>query len=165
VHLEIDATLEEINARINAIPPGGAVERHDHALPRFRLAMPVLSLRCGNRLMDKDVYRSLRASEHPAIVFELASLPGAVKHEVVGDSYRTAVNGDITVGGTRRRITFDVEGWRLGHDAFYLRARVPMRMTDFGVRPPTALFGLIRARDEIKAYFELRVRARPSVAK
>jgi hypothetical protein len=162
--LEVEATLDQINARIDRMAAGDAVTTHDHPLPRFRLSVPVNQLRCGNRLMDRDMQRSLNAREHPAITFDLRTIAGVIAHEALGDRYRTAVTGEIGVAGYRRRVTIDVDGWRLAPDAFYLRARVPLKMTDFGVRPPTALFGLIRTRDEITALFELRIQARPLAA-
>lgn len=160
IRLELDMPLAEINARIESLTTGSTSPQL-HPPPRFHLTLPVRSMRCGNRMMDRDVHRSLKMRQHPAIEFTLTGLARGVTHETPGDRYRTAVTGDVSVAGTKRPVTIEVEGWRLAHDAFYLRAKIPMRMTDFGVRPPTALFGLIRARDEITAYFELRVRAQP----
>jgi hypothetical protein len=36
---------------------------------------------------------------------------------------------------------------------------IPLLMTDFGITPPTGLFGLIRSRNEITVRFELMVSA------
>lgn len=38
---------------------------------------------------------------------------------------------------------------------------VPFRMTDFGIKPPTAFFGLLKARDDVTVRFDLRVRQDP----
>ena len=40
---------------------------------------------------------------------------------------------------------------------FRLRGGLPLRMTDFGIQPPVALFGLIRARDELWVSVDLNV--------
>jgi hypothetical protein len=37
---------------------------------------------------------------------------------------------------------------------------VPIKMTDFGIKPPTAIFGRLKTGDEVKVNFELNVGAR-----
>ena len=39
-------------------------------------------------------------------------------------------------------------------DRFRIRAEMPVRMTDFGITPPTALFGIVKARNELTVRFE-----------
>jgi polyisoprenoid-binding protein YceI len=34
---------------------------------------------------------------------------------------------------------------------------VPIKMTDFGIKPPTAMFGTLRTGDEVKVNFALTV--------
>jgi hypothetical protein len=46
---------------------------------------------------------------------------------------------------------------RVDGGALRARGAVAMRMTDFGIKPPTGLFGLIRSRNEITVRFDLVV--------
>jgi hypothetical protein len=41
---------------------------------------------------------------------------------------------------------------------------VPIKMTDFGIKPPTAIFGTLRTGDEVKVNFALTVGARAIAA-
>ena len=49
---------------------------------------------------------------------------------------------------------------RVARDRFRLRARLPLRMTDFGVTPPTALFGMVKAKDDLVVTFDLYLQGR-----
>ncbi len=162
--LEVGATLQEINAAIDRIVAGAAVSFEGLPRPVFHLAVPVTSFRCGNRLMERDMIRALRGDEHPSIEFAFRALVGTVRYEELGERHTVTIAGELTVAGERRDATITIDGWRMAPDVFFVRASVPMRMSDFGIRPPTALFGLIRARDQIFAHFGLRLSVRPDDA-
>jgi hypothetical protein len=48
-----------------------------------------------------------------------------------------------------------VAAQRLSPTRFRIRAELPLKMTDFGVTPPTALFGAVRAHDALEVRFDL----------
>jgi polyisoprenoid-binding protein YceI len=60
-----------------------------------------------------------------------------------GDLY---VEGDVTIRGTTRPITFDLT---VAEDGA-LRAVTTIRQTDFGMKPYTALFGALKVADEVE---------------
>jgi hypothetical protein len=60
-----------------------------------------------------------------------------------GDLY---VEGDLTIRGTTRPITFDLT---VAEDGA-LRAVTTIKQTDFGMKPYTALFGALKVADEVE---------------
>ena len=72
-------------------------------------------------------------------------------------AFALRVEGEITLAGTSRPVTIDVTATQLAPNRFRLRGGLPLRMTDFGIQPPVALFGLIRARDELWVSVDLNV--------
>ena len=158
--LEAEHRLDEINAAIDRIASESEVPASELPMPRFRLRIPIAEIRCGNRLMEREMRRALRGAEHPEIEFQLREIEGKIRHETVGRRYLANVAGDLTVAGATRRVRVEIHGWRLTPESFYVRAAVPLQMSDFGITPPTALFGLIRTRDEIRVYFDLRLAVR-----
>lgn len=121
----------------------------------FTLRVPVSTLRCGNRQMERDMYRALRSDSFPTIEFEFAELVGAVHRDTGADKFTVRINGVLALAGARRAVTLDVEAQRIANDRFVLRARLPLRMTDFRITPPTALFGMIKANDRLVVQFDL----------
>jgi len=61
----------------------------------------------------------------------------------------------IVVAGVEKGVRLRVTRERLDDGTVVARGSVPLMMTDFGVTPPTGLFGLIRSHNEIVVKFEV----------
>ena len=162
--MEVAAPLDRINSIIDRIEDGD-VGRLDATTasfpqPKFDLRVPVESLRCGNRQMERDMYKALRADANPVIEFQFKGLVGGIVHDIDARRYRATVAGVLVLAGARRNVQIPVEAERISRDRFRLRARLPLRMTDFNVVPPTALFGMVKAKNELVVQFELILGAR-----
>lgn len=155
--LELEQPLAAVNAAIDAAAAETEIPQPSLRTPRFHLRVPVAAIRCGNRLMEREMLRALRGREHPQIEYRFRGLAGSIRHEPGSGLYVARVDGDLTVAGVTRPVTLEVQGWRLSPTSFYLRTATPLRMLDFGVKPPTALFGLIRTRNDVRVYFDLRL--------
>lgn len=162
--MEVAAPLAQINRIIDRIEDGDVARLDPRAAsfpqPAFRLRVPVESLRCGNRRMERDMYRALRSEANPVIEFQFRELVGAVHHDIDGKSYRATISGTLTLAGARREVRVPVEALRVARDRFRLRARLPLRMTDFRITPPTGLFGMVKANDDLVVQFDLVLQAR-----
>lgn len=159
--MDIAAPLSRINHLIDRIEDGNIVplmaspSSARFPQPSFRLRVPVTALRCGNAKMERDLHRSLRGDEFPAIEFRFTRLLGGVNHDIDAGTYSANIAGVLSLAGVARNITLDVEARRIAPDRFRLRARLPLKMTDFRITPPTALFGAIKARDDLTVRFDL----------
>jgi hypothetical protein len=162
--MEVDAPLAHINTIIDRIEDGDVAKLDPNFAsfpqPDFELQLPVTSLRCGNGRMERDMYNALRADKYPTIDFRFHKLVGGVEHDIDAKTYRATVAGELTLAGARRRIELPIEAVRIGRDRFRLRARLPLRMTDFRITPPTALFGMVKAKDELIVNFDLILQSR-----
>lgn len=123
--------------------------------PEFDLIVPVAAFRCGNRVMESDMRRALKADSFPAVRFTFRALRGGITHDLDTGLYHATISGDLTLAGVTRTIELTVSAERLSRTAFRIRAALPLLMTDFGVTPPSALFGAIRARDGLTVHFDL----------
>jgi hypothetical protein len=157
----VAASADHINAVIDRIEDGNiAVWMSDPSrgvfpVPEFRLQVPVTSFRCGNRIMEGDMRRALKAGDHPRIEFTFRALRGGVHHDLDTGLYHATIAGDLTLAGRTRTIDVAVSAQRISRTSFRIRAVLPLQMTAFGVTPPTALFGAIRARDSLTVSFDL----------
>ncbi|GAB5518686.1 MAG: hypothetical protein RhofKO_09370 [Rhodothermales bacterium] len=107
---------------------------------------------CGNGRMNADFYRALKADDAPLIVFTLDDVTGTA---LQGDTARVEVRGQLALAGTTRQVAFEGQGRRTATGHLHFTGMLPLRMTDFGIKPPTALMGLIRAHDELIVHFDL----------
>jgi hypothetical protein len=115
------------------------------------VTVPVRSLQCGRKRMNEDLSRALKADAFPHIEYVLRDYE-LRPNPSFPDSVRVRAVGDLTVAGTTKRVEFDLLGTR-NNGAFRGEGGVALLMTDFGVSPPTALFGLIRTKNAIRVNF------------
>lgn len=127
-------------------------ERRSAALDA-EVVIPVRSLDCGVPQMNSDLYEALQGQRHPAIRFVLGAAKAADPGAEGWTPFR--VSGTLRLAGTARRVTLDAEGRTLVDGRVRIRGRHPLRMTDFGIEPPTGLLGLVRAHDAIAVRFDL----------
>jgi polyisoprenoid-binding protein YceI len=132
------------------------------ALKRVQVKVPVKSLKCGHGAMDDNLYKALNADATPEISYILATfeaVPGSA-----ADSFTLHTAGTLTVAGKENKIAMDVEATRLPDGSVKAKGVIPIKMTDYGIKPPTAIFGRLKTGDEVKINFELTVGAKAIAA-
>lgn len=118
------------------------------------LTVPVGSFDCGKARMNRDMQDALKANLYPNIEFwlEQVEVSGARSES---DEYDLQVTGWLNLAGVTRSVTLDVRGEELPDGRLRARGALTTKMTNFGVTPPTALLGLVRAHDQITVAFDL----------
>ena len=128
------------------------------ALKKVDVKVPVKSLKCGHGAMDNNLYKALNADATPDVSYIMASfeaVPGDAK-----DTFTLKTVGTLTVAGKQNKIEMEVVATRMADGTLKAKGVVPIKMTDYGIKPPTAIFGRLKTGDEVKDNFELSVGAR-----
>ena len=76
------------------------------------------------------------------------------------DSFTLHTIGTLTIAGKENSLSMDVTATRMPDGTVKATGVVPIKMTDYGVKPPTAIFGRLKTGDEVKVNFELTVGAK-----
>ena len=115
------------------------------------ISLPVTSLKSGKGGLDKNLYKALKAEQHPTITFVMKTYRGEAK----GEAFAAVITGTLTVNGVDKDVTADAT--MTGDAKVGLKAigSTTFRMTDFGVKPVTALMGTIRTGDQVTVKFDL----------
>jgi hypothetical protein len=163
----VNASAEHINDVIDRIEDGNIAvwmsepARGRFPAPEFHLRIPVTPFHCGNRIMEGDMRRALKAAVHPRVEFTFRGLQGGIRHDLDSGLYHARISGDLSLAGRTRTIDVAVSAERVSRRSFRIRAVLSLQMTDFDVTPPTALFGAIRARDALTVSFDLMLEIEP----
>ena len=122
------------------------------------LKLQVKKLDCDNSKMNKDLCEALNEEVYPTIIVSLHA--ASLTSPSLGTS-TTDITADATleISGVKRKVQFQTKGRRLADDAYQFTAEKTILMSDFGVDPPTALFGLIKVDDEIAIHLDIVTRA------
>lgn len=159
--MEIASSPDHINEVIDRIEDGNIgvwmsnPARGRFPTPAFELSIPVTTFRCGNRVMEGDMRRALKAETFPKVDFTFRELRGGIQHDLDTGLYHAVIAGDLTLAGKKRRIELTISAERVSRSSLRIRAELPVLMSDFGVTPPSALFGAIRARNNLTVHFDL----------
>ncbi|MDX2283940.1 MAG: YceI family protein [Bacteroidia bacterium] len=131
------------------------------SLSQATLSLRTAALDCGNRMMNQDMYASLKATEHPQIRIELtgATLASGQQLSQLNQWADVQVHSLITIAGVRRQVPLHVKAVRLAEHRYRFTGVKPLLMTDFNIQPPTAMLGMVKVQNEIRIHLDLLVTA------
>jgi hypothetical protein len=114
-------------------------------------------LDCGKNAINKDLLKTLKADEYPNITLELCSLTFI---EGAHDDEWQKVKAEtfLTIAGTTRTMNMMVKAKQSGENKFKVKTSEELKLTDFGIEPPTALLGLVKVKDEMILHLDLEVK-------
>ena len=141
-----------------ALPRGEAIEKliRDHGVTGIALTVPVTGLKSGKDGLDKNMYKTLLAEKHPEIRFAMASY--AVADGGKPGEMAITAKGKVTVAGAERDVEMKATALREG-DVVRLRGEVPLKMTQFGIKPPTMMMGAMKTGDPVVIHYDLLIGA------
>jgi len=153
----LDASIDlDDNASYDASE--GAIAR----LRRVQVRVPAHALTCGRSQMDNIMYKALRVDDQPEcrqIVgrFEVVPGPSDPDHSLV-------MQGSLRIAGQERPVRVPVIVQQQRDGSLRAQGALPILMTDYGITPPTALFGILRTDNRIVVKFDLLVDRASTIA-
>lgn len=113
------------------------------------------SIKSDKDAMDEKIYEALKTDAYQKITFQMAKMKSIEKK---GDAYSIVASGNLTIAGVSKPVELTVVGKiLLGGDIEFSGSKT-MRMTMFNVDPPTAMWGVVKAGDEITIAFTLTMK-------
>lgn len=109
------------------------------------------SLKSGKSGMDKNTYKALNSDKHKQIVYKMTKVNN-IDCTTTGNC-KVTTSGNLTVAGNTKPIdiTFDA---KISGNKIILSGSKSLKMTDFKVDPPTAVFGTITTGDQVTVKFQ-----------
>lgn len=109
------------------------------------------NLESGKSGMDKNAYKALNTDKHPNITYKLNKVNNI--DCTSPSNCKITANGSLTINGVTRPIDLIFDA-KISGDKITLSGSKPLKMTDFKVDPPKAMFGTITTGDQITVKFE-----------
>lgn len=116
-------------------------------LNSLSLNIPCESLKSGHSAMDKNAYSALGADSYKSIIFIVTSSkisPGKIE-----------CTGNLTISGKTKSISIETEYEPLENQALLFTGKKKLKMSDFGIEPPSFMFGKVSTGDEITVSFNV----------
>lgn len=120
---------------------------------QMTLTIPVESLESGSGGLNKNMRKYLKEKDHPNITFRLDEVTN-IEAQEDGTALITA-NGVINAAGKDHNVTMNVTASINSDGSINFTGEQELLMTSFDIEPPTAVFGTVRARDEMLISFNV----------
>ena len=115
------------------------------------LTVPVQGIDCDNGTMNGKVRDALGSS--PVRYALKSATPGAPGAD---GWFEIRTTGDLTINGTTRTVQMNVRG-KATEGGFRFTGQHALQMTDYGISPPTAMFGALKTGDQVTVHFDATV--------
>lgn len=128
-------------------------ESGDLKIDDCQVSIPVKSIKSSKgKRMDKNTMKALKESDYPNIEYSMTSFEDMIETE---NGFTAKTTGNLTIAGTTKLISMDINGNQLENGIVEITGSKDMKMTDFNIKPPTALLGTMRTRDDITIEFRI----------
>ncbi|MEI8084775.1 MAG: YceI family protein [Paludibacter sp.] len=127
----------------------------------FNLSVPVKSIKSKEKLMDTKTYEAFDADKNPNISFKLTEATG---FKVTGPDVEATVTGNLTMAGATKKISFKAIGKSSKAGVYEFKGSIPLKMTDYKMKPPTAMMGMMKVGDAITLKYDVFLEGSPLTA-
>ena len=150
------SNLHDWNEKAEIVTGNGTLIRNSdgsYELESINIKINVHSIKSNEgSTMNNNTYKALKADLHPEIIFILASAVQSNKNP--SEEKTILANGKLTLAGVTRNINMQVKIFIQSSGKLAFRGSYKLKMSDYNIIAPTALFGTIRTGDEITINFK-----------
>ena len=118
------------------------------AIEAFEVAIPAAMLTSPKEGLDKNMHKALKVQDYADITFRLLRFDTANKP----DGCARAI-GMLRIAGVEKEVAIDVTTKRQG-STLSVQGSIDMLMTDYGIKPPTAMLGMLKTDPKVSVTFE-----------
>ena len=141
-----DAKVESAGAdAISAVLAG------QKAVSSVEVTVAAEKLDCRNGTMNEHLRKALKAKEFPTVVFRASSYDLARTSDSVG----VTLNGSLTLGGVEKPIAVKAYAKPGDNGTLIVSGTREVRMTEFGLKPPTLMLGTMKVDEKITVGFDV----------
>src|SRR5688500_5749503 len=104
--------------------------------------------------MNSHMLEALKATENPEITFRMESYDLAA----AGAGMAGTLRGQLTLGGVTRPIVVEAVAADGGNGTLLVTGKHVVKMTEFGLKPPSLMLGTMKVGNDVTVGFELRLK-------
>lgn len=142
---EIEA--EELQGSLTVVIEDGQLVKIDE----LTFIVIAEGLKSGKGGMDKNTYKALNTNKYPKITYKLEKVTNI--DCTSKEKCKVLTKGLLNIAGTKKQIDLILDAGVEGNK-ITLAGNTDIKMTDYNVEPPTAMFGTITTGDQLKIKFK-----------
>jgi polyisoprenoid-binding protein YceI len=142
---------KSVSTQLSGVEGLHSIDRLEKANVSGAASLLVVSLDCANKTMNEHMRDALKMRQHPEIKLSLRSIQLGARN---GDRIEVAVSAELTLAGQTKAIVLKGQA-RETEKGLTVQGLHALKMTEYGITPPSLMLGTMRVFDEVKIGFSL----------
>lgn len=113
-------------------------------------AVEVNSMKSGKGAMDDNTYKALKSKSHPNITYKFEKINNK---STTAEGLLLDTTGRLTIAGVTKTVNMKVTV--ATKSDMQVKGEITFNMSDYGIDPPTAVFGTIKTGDQVTIKFDV----------
>ncbi|CAN0047466.1 unnamed protein product [Chrysoparadoxa australica] len=139
------SSLHDWESTVESFSIKGSIEAAQ--ITDLQASFKVESIKSGKSIMDSKAQDALNAEKYPNIVFKAPVLK-ITNGKVTGQ-------GTLSIAGKSKPIQFVATSQQVSSGDMLVKGSTKIKMTDYDIEPPTAMFGTLTTGDEVTVNYEI----------
>jgi hypothetical protein len=118
-------------------------------------------LKSKHNLMDEKALDALKSKQHPEIKFSQSE---GVTVITQGNNFNGTLQGKLEIAGVSKPVKVPFKGMVKSGQVITVNGVVKLKMSDFGIKPPTAMMGTIKTGDEFVLEYSIDLKSNQSIS-
>lgn len=146
----------DISVRMGLTTSGQALQIRD-----VSFSSAANSLKSKHDLMNTKAYEALNAKKHPEIRFSQTSVS---VESFQNNSFKGKLLGNLEIAGVTKNVEIPFTGTLKSDQQVTVNGTLKLKMSDFGIKPPTAMMGTIKTGDVISLEYQVEMKSEKSIS-
>ena len=150
------SNLHDWDEKVKTVTGNGIVNFIDETsfdIESISLKMEVHSIKSSEGgTMNNNTYKALKADVNPQIIFTLTMPIKSIQTKSAGKTI--SAKGNLTIAGVTKAVDMKVKTSMPEHGKLIFEGSQTIQMTDYDVKPPTALLGILKTGNTITINFK-----------
>lgn len=108
-------------------------------------------------IMNSKINDALNSKKHPRITYKMTKVD---KIAETAGTFRVNTTGVMNIAGVNQNVSLEAIGKILPNGSIEFSGNKKVKMTDYKVEPPTAMFGAMTTGDEVTLSFKVVLKAK-----
>jgi len=121
-----------------------------------KVKLPVSSFKCANQAMTSDFQKALKEKDFPFVTLYFSHLLLPFSPNTNKSQKNVPAQISFSIAGVQRKYDVVFEMVEFENEIMKITGLINLKMSDFKIEPPQALFGMIKAKDAIGIQFVLQ---------
>ncbi|WP_372650486.1 YceI family protein [Draconibacterium sp.] len=140
-----EMAVEDYDCLVSA----SADENQQISIESIKFSCLAESITSDNKIMDNKAHKALDSDDHPKISFSADATVSATTNSL------TKTKGKLQIAGKEKEVELEFTVAEAKDDQFKVSGKIPVKMSDFGIDPPTAMMGTLKTGDEVFIHFDI----------